>query len=77
MHSANTSNVVAGVPLAFPSPLPPPCEVVMLLDAMRDADRREEEIRTAIRGLVDRGDMLRAGDSSCSACSDPTRVTMQ
>jgi len=43
------------------SPLPPPQMVVVALDATRD--HRDDEIRTALRGLVDRGDILRAGDS--------------
>ncbi|CAL4960137.1 unnamed protein product [Urochloa decumbens] len=84
MHSANTSDdvtVAAAVPLAlFRSlPLPPPHEVVMVLDATRGGDDRREEIRIAIKGLVDRGDMVRAGDSlvvlgvlrlnkGCTAC---------
>jgi interleukin-1 receptor-associated kinase 1 len=34
---------------------------VVALDATRD--HRDDEIRTALRGLVDRGDILRAGDS--------------
>ena len=43
------------------SPLPPPQMVVVALDATRD--HRDDEIRTALRGLVDQGDILRAGDS--------------
>jgi interleukin-1 receptor-associated kinase 1 len=43
------------------SPLPPSQMVVVALDATRD--HRDEEIRAALRGLVDRGDILRAGDS--------------
>jgi hypothetical protein len=46
---------------ALSSPLPPPQMVVVALDATRD--HRDDEIRTALRGLVDRGDILRAGDS--------------
>ncbi|CAO2167263.1 unnamed protein product [Urochloa humidicola] len=46
---------------AVSSPLPPPQMVVVALDATRD--HRDEEIKTALRGLVDRGDILRAGDS--------------
>ncbi|CAL4946301.1 unnamed protein product [Urochloa decumbens] len=42
------------------SPLPPQM-VVVALDATRD--HRDDEIKTALRGLVDRGDILRAGDS--------------
>ncbi|CAO1946800.1 unnamed protein product [Urochloa humidicola] len=64
MHSANTSNVAAAAAVALTPAtlLPPPQEVVMVLDATTRDDRREE-IRTALRGLVARGDMLRAGDS--------------
>ncbi|KAK3162648.1 hypothetical protein QOZ80_1BG0091970 [Eleusine coracana subsp. coracana] len=41
--------------------LPPPQLVVVALDATRD--HRDEEIRTAFRGLFARGDILRGGDS--------------
>ncbi|XP_062207670.1 probable serine/threonine-protein kinase PBL18 [Phragmites australis] len=41
--------------------LPPPQMVVVALDATRD--HRDDEIRTAIKGLVHRGDILRGGDS--------------
>lgn len=50
---------VATPPMA--PPLPPPQMVVVALDATRD--HRDDEIRTALKGLIDRGDILRAGDS--------------
>jgi len=43
------------------SPLPPPQMVVVALDATRD--HRDDEIKTAFRNLVERGDILRARDS--------------
>nr|CAB3479030.1 unnamed protein product [Digitaria exilis] len=50
-----------GTPPRAPLPLPPPQMVVVALDATRD--HRDDEIKTALKGLIDRGDILRAGDS--------------
>uniref|UniRef100_A0A0D9YI98 non-specific serine/threonine protein kinase n=1 Tax=Oryza glumipatula TaxID=40148 RepID=A0A0D9YI98_9ORYZ len=49
-------------PAALPPLLPPPQMVVLALDATRD--HREEEIRMALRAVVTRGDILRAGGDS-------------
>ncbi|CAO2196717.1 unnamed protein product [Urochloa humidicola] len=84
MHSANTSNVAVGLTLA--SLLREPLhEVVMVLDATTRDDRREE-IRTMLRFLIFRGDIIRAGDSlvllgvlrpnkqGCTACLTGTNL---
>ena len=49
------------MPVALSPLLPPPQLVVVALDAIRD--HREVEVRMALKALVDRGDILRGGDS--------------
>lgn len=48
-------------PSVMASPLPPPQMVVVVLDATRD--HRDDEIKTALRNLFERGDILRPKDS--------------
>ncbi|XP_052140992.1 inactive protein kinase SELMODRAFT_444075-like isoform X1 [Oryza glaberrima] len=60
--SAAAGGGAAVQPAALPPLLPPPQMVVLALDATRD--HREEEIRMALRAVVTRGDILRAGGDS-------------